>query len=435
MTRSCAVLVALSLLVGPPSPSRAAPPPHAHHVIGVLASRPKAEVAAGWQPLLDALERSLPTCSFSLEPLDYGEFDAALRQDRLDLAITSPAHWVQIRRRTVSAGVLATIVLQGPRGPVPAYGGAIVARGDDARHRELRDLRRAHVAAVAPDSLGGYQLQLHELRRAGLPLPGRDRLTFTGMPQDRVVEAVLEGRADVGFVRTGILEAMEAAGTLAPGRVRVLHRQDLPDFPYAVSTPLYPEWPVVALPHLGEDHARRIAAVLLGIEGPLGRGEQGSIHGFSIPADYTSVDALLRELRLPPYDGVPAFGPGDVLRRYLVPVAALAAGFAVVAALLVWIAAVNRRLDRARREAQEAATSRERALADLRDAVASMRTLKGLLPICMYCHKIRRDHVSWDRLETYLSEHSEAMFSHSICPTCYRAQFPDDPDAARAPVR
>lgn len=48
-----------------------------------------------------------------------------------------------------------------------------------------------------------------------------------------------------------------------------------------------------------------------------------------------------------------------------------------------------------------------------------INVLKGIIPICSYCKKIRDDKESWQQLEAYITEHSEALFSHGICPTCY----------------
>jgi PAS domain S-box-containing protein len=48
-----------------------------------------------------------------------------------------------------------------------------------------------------------------------------------------------------------------------------------------------------------------------------------------------------------------------------------------------------------------------------------IKTLKGIIPICMYCKQIRTDKKSWQQLESYISEHSDALFSHGICPSCY----------------
>jgi len=58
----------------------------------------------------------------------------------------------------------------------------------------------------------------------------------------------------------------------------------------------------------------------------------------------------------------------------------------------------------------------------LEQALARVNQLEGIIPICMYCKQIRNDKESWQQIEEYISEHSEAMFSHSICPDCYARQ-------------
>ncbi|MCB0354762.1 MAG: hypothetical protein KDD64_14600 [Bdellovibrionales bacterium] len=65
----------------------------------------------------------------------------------------------------------------------------------------------------------------------------------------------------------------------------------------------------------------------------------------------------------------------------------------------------------------------------IRDHVLSLqrevRLLSGLLPICSYCKKIRDKEQHWQSLERYISDHSEASFSHGICPECLRQHFPE----------
>jgi DNA-binding response OmpR family regulator len=56
---------------------------------------------------------------------------------------------------------------------------------------------------------------------------------------------------------------------------------------------------------------------------------------------------------------------------------------------------------------------------ELEEALASVKQLQGLLPICSYCKKIRDDQNYWQQVEGYISEHSEAVFSHGICPDCF----------------
>ncbi|MGM0642598.1 MAG: hypothetical protein ACQETC_02375 [Thermodesulfobacteriota bacterium] len=63
--------------------------------------------------------------------------------------------------------------------------------------------------------------------------------------------------------------------------------------------------------------------------------------------------------------------------------------------------------------------------AELQHALDHVKTLQGIIPICMHCHKIRNDKQIWDRLEAYLSEHTEAQLSHGICPECVEKYYSD----------
>jgi len=71
----------------------------------------------------------------------------------------------------------------------------------------------------------------------------------------------------------------------------------------------------------------------------------------------------------------------------------------------------------------------QEALGELRKAMSEVRTLSGFLPICSSCKKIRDDKGYWNQIEAYISEHSEAMFSHGICPGCLKEHFPEDYEA------
>jgi DNA-binding response OmpR family regulator len=56
---------------------------------------------------------------------------------------------------------------------------------------------------------------------------------------------------------------------------------------------------------------------------------------------------------------------------------------------------------------------------ELQDALSNVKQLRGLLPICSYCKRIRGDDQYWQQVEGYIADHSEAQFSHGICPSCY----------------
>jgi GAF domain-containing protein len=88
------------------------------------------------------------------------------------------------------------------------------------------------------------------------------------------------------------------------------------------------------------------------------------------------------------------------------------------------VAIDNARLyEKAQQEIAErvrAEQARERLIAELEEALTQVQQLEGFLPICSYCKKIRDDQNYWQQVETYIERHSEALFTHSICPDCFQ---------------
>ena len=62
---------------------------------------------------------------------------------------------------------------------------------------------------------------------------------------------------------------------------------------------------------------------------------------------------------------------------------------------------------------------------ELEVAMAHIKFLQGILPICMFCHRIRDDEESWRRIEDYLEEHADVQLSHGLCPQCFEKHYPE----------
>lgn len=324
--------------------------------LGVLAVRPKPETQQRWQPLADYLSRSLKGYQVRLLPLDQQELKQALDKRQIDLLFTNASDYITLRQTNVLTGALATLIDLQAGQPVSSLGGVIFTRSHHAAIKTLADLKGKTLACFSvAGSLGSYPAPAHELLKAGIRLPQDARVMVTGTPQDRVVEAVLGGTADAGFVRTGILEQMVAEGRLNLQQLRIINRQDLPHYPFVVSTRLYPEWPLVALSHLPEEVGRRVAAALLQLEPDGLVARQTHIYGFSVPADYQPVEDLLRELRLPPFEAAPAFTLRDVWQRYYWQLLLLVGSAGGIVFLALRLSLANRNLTAARLEAEHAA--------------------------------------------------------------------------------
>jgi PAS domain S-box-containing protein len=76
-------------------------------------------------------------------------------------------------------------------------------------------------------------------------------------------------------------------------------------------------------------------------------------------------------------------------------------------------------------ERKTAELERERQFSELQETLSQVKQLRGLLPICAGCKNIRDDSGYWHQIEHYIKEHSEADFSHGLCPACARKLYPD----------
>jgi response regulator RpfG family c-di-GMP phosphodiesterase len=86
------------------------------------------------------------------------------------------------------------------------------------------------------------------------------------------------------------------------------------------------------------------------------------------------------------------------------------------------VARIKRAEDALRQKRRE----QQKLIMELQEALAEIRTLKGFIPICASCKKIRDDEGYWNQLEAYISKHTDAIFTHSICPQCaekYKAEI------------
>ena len=282
-------------------------------IVGVLSFRPEAVARAQWSPLTDYLNRTVTEAHFELQVFEYSRLQEAVRQQTVDVLVTQPGEYVRMVHENGLSSPLVTLIGLENGQPVRAMGGVILTRTERNDLKDIRDLQDQRIATVSQLSFGGFQIQASELARQGVK---PSRLVETGLPQDRSVEALLAGEADAAFVRTGLLENMIREGRLKPGELKVLGQQNYPGYPYALSSRLYPEWPVVAMSHLPENLSVRIAGALLSLPHGGEAARRMGIYGFTVPADYEPVRAMMRELRAPPFDKPAPISWRDIWQQY-----------------------------------------------------------------------------------------------------------------------
>ncbi len=100
----------------------------------------------------------------------------------------------------------------------------------------------------------------------------------------------------------------------------------------------------------------------------------------------------------------------------------IGSGLAILFSLII---AWNRRLRKEIEGREKAEKEREKVIEELQTALDEVKTLQGFIPICANCKDIRNDEGYWQKLEQYIQTHSEAQFSHGICPECAAKLYPD----------
>ena len=283
---------------------------------GIYAYRPPEVMKWRFGPLADYLSARLPGTRVELKVMSQEALDEAVRTHQVDLVLTNPRHYLQLRTKNHLTGAIATLVKRAFDGsPTRSLGGVIFTQAGRDDLASLADLAGQRIAIPGDYHTGGYMAQIHEIEQAGLPPPDPGQFQVAGS-HDAVVSQVLNGAADIGFIRTEVLEELAANGALDFAAIKVINRQRLGDYPFLSSTRLYPEWPLVALSGIDERTSRLVTAALLTLdpEGPVAA--QAQIVGFDPPADYLPIEQAVRALRLPPFDQPPRYDLADLWRDY-----------------------------------------------------------------------------------------------------------------------
>ena len=313
--------------------------------IGVLARRGPEACLQEWSPTAQYLSERIPEAAFHIVPLTFQEISSAVESPQVDFVITNPYVYVELQN-LYGVSRMATTKRLSPQGYTPLFGGIIFCRTDNRKINSIEDLQGKSFAAVDETSFGGWMVAWRELNRFGLdPIHDFAALTFRGT-HDEVIVAVRDGKADAGTVATPVLEQMIAEGKISPDTFRILNKETQPGFPYALSTRLYPEWPFARLQHTPDELAEKVAIFLLSMPMHSAAAKAAGSAGWTVPFDYASVEACMRELRVGIYKDYGKITITLLFTEYRWQVVSVLATLTVMAGLLLHFRQLNRRLRR-----------------------------------------------------------------------------------------
>ena len=264
---------------------------------GVFSYSSKSVVLQQYKPVIDYLNAHLINAKLELVILNREEFDTELQRNTLDILTTNPSHFEVIRNNNMFIRTIATTRKFQKGIATDSFGGVIFTRASNNAINTIYDLKSSSIASMDVKSLGAYQAQVLELFEKGIKLT--KNLTVMKNQHD-ILRSVMEGKHEVGFIRTGIIESQISMGKLNVDDIKIINSQNMPHYPYILSTRLYPEWPVAILPNMKDSTANALTILLLRYM--LQPDNNSSISGFTLPQNYASVEHLIQTLGLPPYD-------------------------------------------------------------------------------------------------------------------------------------
>ena len=387
--------------------------------IGVLARSGEEFNIQKWLPTADYLSRKIPEYHFNIVPLDFKEVHDATQRGRVDFILTNDVTYVELEK-LFGVSRIATLInqnlpcqLNGDCQQTTTMGSVIFTKADRHEINTLSDLKNKAFMAVDPLSLGGWIAAWREFFRQDIdPFTDFSSFRYAGT-HDGVVKAVLAGTVDAGSVRTDTLERMAEEGTIRLDQIKVLNRPPQSDFPFLLSTELYPEWPMAALTTTPDRLSRLVAGALLTMESDDPAAIVSHTAGWTIPLNYQPVHDCLLDLKIGPYKDYGKFSLQDVFFRYWRQLTLVGIAILLVIGTSWYVLLLNRILHRKKQEVDRLNVTLESKVAQRTEKITTLLDqqiyLKGILQTVADINKLL---ITSPNLETLLRQSCDLFVQH-----------------------
>lgn len=255
-----------------------------------------------WNATAEYLTRSIPGNRFVLVPFTHNSLlMQEVSQGKFDFVLTNPSAFVELKMR-YGLTSLATLVNKRAGEGYMQFGSVIFTRADRSDINNYQDLKNKIFMAVDELGFGGWRVAWQELLRNKIdPFKHFKEIRFAGGVQHDVVYAVRDGKADVGTVRTDMLEGMADKGLIKLEDFKVLGIKQRRDFPFLLSTQLFPEWSFSKTRATSNSLGIQVRQALLALQSDAPAAIDGHYVGWIKSLDYGPVQELMMELRVGPF--------------------------------------------------------------------------------------------------------------------------------------
>jgi signal transduction histidine kinase/ABC-type phosphate/phosphonate transport system substrate-binding protein len=301
--------------------------------IGIVTGQIGSGSADSFAPFTNYLSSRIAGSRFEIVQLaTIEELLRAGKEGRIEFAFCTPAALVEL---DVRYGVRTIATITQPIAGGAAYpwlAGAVFVRRDRTDIQTLTDVRGKRVVALSPLALGGWLAAVREWRRLGINEQADFQSLRFAFSYAMVASEVCSGSADAGVLSAATLSDMARS---CPAGFRVLQNPRGgvdPRYPTAVSTPLYPEAGVAVLGNVDERLVSQLTRELLSVESGSDAAKAVAAAGFSAPLSYASVQELMKELRISPYEAYGRLTFAEAVRQHAGKVLLGLTGFLLILA-------------------------------------------------------------------------------------------------------
>ena len=266
--------------------------------IGVLAKNGPVRALKMWNATGDYLTSKLDG-TFEVA-LGFDAVFPAIEKGDVDFFLVNSSMFITAKVK-YGASEIATMINSRQGKPLKSFGGVIFTSEENEDISSVSDLKGKTFMAVKKSSFGGWQMAYMELLDQGVdPFKDFASLEFGGK-HDNVVLAIQNGVVDAGTVRTDTLERMVASGMIDLEEFKIITPKKHGDFPFVVSTALYPEWPLAKTKATSDQIVSKVVAALKQLQPADGASKAAKIMGWTDALDYQGVEDLQKKLKVGAY--------------------------------------------------------------------------------------------------------------------------------------
>jgi PAS domain S-box-containing protein len=406
-------------------------------VFGIFENRTRDIDVNKYNVLEDYLNSKIDNkeCRIDIEMMTYDAINSAVRNKKVQFIMVSPLQYMELKNQNLISSTIATLVYSVVGNYSSSLAGAIVTLRKRDDINSLEDIKNKKIVTMGDGFFGAYQVPLYEFFKKDIKL-NKENFVISKSHED-FIEILKSGKADVGFTRSGVIERLIKQNKISADELKYINEYKFEGFPYKASTPLYPEMAVCAMEGVDINIIREVASALYTIKEDHSVSKSLRIGGFVPPADYTVIDKLAKDLRLPPYDVPNKISVIDIWHNYQFPILVAFVVLAVIIALMIYVQVTNNRL----KETQNMYLEEKNRLSAIIEFIPDLLWLKDPDGVYVICNKkfeglygtpqkdiigkTDYDFVSKDLADFFRDNDNRAMYANHPCTNLEELTFSD----------